>query len=136
MMGTDIRVTHAAPANLLNHMNFVEFFSAFGLGALVVALVQAWFSRQAYLSKRNFEEKKEAYIGLLEAYHQAAVNPSDTASKNFAYWQMRCELVAPATARDAIQRIIATNNDKATRYNAHDELKSALRKDLGVDRPA
>jgi hypothetical protein len=115
-------------------MNLVQFFSAFGLGALVLAVVQAWLARKAELSKRSFEEKKEAYVGLLEAYHQAAVDPSDLASKNFAYWQLRCELVAPSAVRIAIQKIVDTNDDKAARYTAHDDLKTILRKDLGVER--
>jgi len=68
----------------------------------------------------------------LEAYHKAAVEPSDTNSKNFAYWQMRCELVAPKNVRSAIESIVQTNDDISARYVAHERLKTALRRDLSV----
>ena len=46
---------------------------------------------------------------------------------------MRCELVAPESVRNSIERIISTNDDKDARYVAHDQLKAALRLDLGVE---
>lgn len=74
------------------------------------------------------------YVGLLEAYHEAAVNPSDKSAKNFAYWQMRCDLVAPLDVRKSIQRIVDTNDNVTERYIAHEKLKQALRSDLGVSK--
>lgn len=113
-------------------MTIIQFLSAFGFGAIVTALVQAWLSNRSYLSQRNFQEKKECYIGLLGAYHKAAVENTNSAAKNFAFWQMRCELVAPKNVRDVIQEIVDTNEDKEKRYIAHEKLKKALREDLGV----
>jgi hypothetical protein len=52
-------------------MSIIQFLSAFGLGAIVTAFVQAWFSNRAYISKRNFDEKKESYVGFLDALHQS-----------------------------------------------------------------
>lgn len=46
---------------------------------------------------------------------------------------MRCELVAPESVRNSIERIISTNDDKDARYVAHNQLKAALRLDLGVE---
>jgi hypothetical protein len=43
-------------------MSIIEFISAFGLGAIVAALVQAWLSNRAYISARNFDEKKKAML--------------------------------------------------------------------------
>ncbi|WP_007197323.1 hypothetical protein [Hoeflea phototrophica] len=63
----------------------VSFIAAFGLGSLLTAVIQFWLARRARIDERNFEERKLAYIGLLEAYHQAAVEGTDTAAKNFAY---------------------------------------------------
>lgn len=40
-------------------MGFLQFLSAFGLGAIVTALVQAWLSQKAAKDERNFQEKKE-----------------------------------------------------------------------------
>jgi hypothetical protein len=112
--------------------NILPLISAFGMGAIVTALVQAWLLKKAELLKRNFQEKKECYVGLLEAYHRAAIENTNEAAKNFGYWQMRCDLVAPQEVRKAIQEIINTNENKEARNVAHENLKRALRKDLGV----
>lgn len=111
---------------------FIPLLTAFGLGSIVTAFVQSWITRRARIADRSFDERKAAYIGLLEAYHRAAVEGTDAAAKHFAYWQMRCELVAPKPVRRAITAIIETNDDPAKRYPAHEALKEALRADLGV----
>jgi hypothetical protein len=113
-------------------MSFIQFISAFGFGAVVTAIIQAWLTRRIEVSKRDFQEKKECYVGLLEAYHRAAIEKSDEASKNFAYWQMRCELVSPKEVRQAIQAIIDTNENPQARNIAHENLKKQLRIDIGV----
>lgn len=112
----------------------LPLLTAFGLGSIVTALVQSWLEKKSKIDDRNFEERKKAYIGLLEAYHKAAVEPSDANSKNFAYWQMRCELVAPKSVRHSIEKIVSTNDDVEGRYLAHEQLKSALRSDLSVSK--
>jgi hypothetical protein len=113
-------------------LNILSLLTAFGLGSIVTALVQAWLSNRSKRDERSFREKQAAYIGLLEAYHRAAVEGTDEAAKNFAYWQMRCELVASEAVRKAIERIIDTNDDKVGRSQAHEALKIALRTDLGI----
>ena len=110
----------------------IPLLTAFGLGSVITALIQSYLTARSQTRQRNFEERKAAYIGLLEAYHRAAVEGTDEAAKHFAYWQMRCELVSPAFVREAIARIVETNDDPQARYKAHDDLKGALRKDLGV----
>ena len=62
---------------------------------------------------RSFKEKRTAYVGLLEAYYHAAVEGTEEATEHFAYWQMRCELVGSVDVRDAIRRIVETNDDRA-----------------------
>lgn len=113
-------------------MNILSFLTAFGLGSIVTALVQAWLSNRSKRDERGFREKQAAYIGLLEAYHRAAVERTEDAAKNFAYWQMRCELVAPEAVRKAIERIVETNEDRIGRAKAHEALKAVLRADLGI----
>lgn len=93
----------------------IPLLTAFGLGTIVTAIVQGWLSRHTQQDERRFREKQAAYIGLLEAYHRAAVEGTDEASKLFAYWQMRCELVAPAPVRDAIRRIVESNDNPPAR---------------------
>ncbi|WP_417492831.1 hypothetical protein [Maricaulis sp.] len=113
-------------------MDIIALITAFGLGSVVSALVQTYLSRRSKVHDRNFEERKQAYIGLLQAYHRAAVENSPDAGKEFAYWQMRCELVSPASVRQAIEAIVETNDSREERIVAHDRLKAALREDLGV----
>ena len=86
----------------------VHLLTAFGLGSIITVIMQFWLQSRAKISERSFSERKEVYVGLLEAYHEAAVNPSEKMSKNFAYWQMRCDLVAPLNVRKAIQRIVVS----------------------------
>ena len=108
----------------------LSLLTAFGLGSVLTTLVQSWLSNRANRFNRMFDERKEAFIGLLEAYHKAAVEPSDLNSKNFAYWQMRCELVASNNVKIKIQDVVNTNNDQQARYVAHDAMKEAMRNDL------
>lgn len=111
---------------------FVSLITAFGLGSIVTALIQSWLSQRTLRNERSFKEKQAAYVGLLEAYHRAAVEGADETSKLFAYWQMRCELVGTPEVRDAIRRIAATNSDPAGRIKADSDMKEAMRADLGV----
>ena len=114
-------------------IDWLGFLGAFGLGSVITALVQSWLSTRTQERDRSFRERKEAYIGLLEAYHQAAIEGTDEASKNFAYWQIRCDIVGPPTVRNAIEEIIASNADKKSRLRAHEMLKSSMRQDLGIN---
>ena len=111
---------------------FIPLLTAFGLGSIVTALVQSWLAQRSKQDERAFREKQAAYVGLLEAYHRAAVEGTDEAAKAFAYWQMRCELVAPASVRDAIRRIVETNDDRAARMKADHDMKEAMRADLRI----
>ncbi len=113
-------------------MNILSLLTAFGLGSVVTALIQSLLAQRSKQDERRFREKQAAYIGLLEAYHRATVEGTDEAAKNFALWQMRCELVAPEAVRGAIERIVETNEDRAGRTKAHDELKAVFRTDLGI----
>jgi hypothetical protein len=117
-------------------MSIIQFLSAFGLGAIVSALVQAWFSNRAYISKRNFDEKKESYIGFLGALHQSEVERTEKSSLNVGHWQNRIELVGSRTVIDACARMNETNPISGVvhpeRPQALRDLKEAMRKDLGV----
>lgn len=115
-------------------MNLLSLLTAFGLGSIVTALVQAWLAQRSKTDERRFRVKQEAYVGLLEAYHRAAIESTEEAAKHFAYWQMRCDLVAPEKVRRAIERIIETNDDRTgvERSKAHDGMKDAMRADLRI----
>lgn len=115
-------------------MQLIPLLTAFGLGSIVTALIQSWLAQRSKQDERRFLEKQSAYIGLLEAYHRAAVERTDESAKGFAYWQMRCELVAPKPVRDAISQIVETNDDRPARMEADRVLREAMRKDLGIER--
>ena len=115
-------------------MEWVPLITAFGIGSIVSTVVQMVLAQRGQKKQRSFDERKAAYIGLLEAYHRAAIENSDEAAKNFAFWQMRCEIVGPPTIRKAIADIVATNDDHSGRTIAHENLKKAIRDDLGISR--
>ena len=117
-------------------MNILPILSAFGLGAIVTTAVQSWLSMRAEFIKRKFQEKKEAYLGLLNAIHESEISQTDAAAKYVGVWLDRVELVGSQEAINPSRRLLETNPQNG---NAHPErprvlsdLKSAMRKDLGV----
>lgn len=112
----------------------IPLLTAFGLGSVMTALIQNLLALRSQRLERSFKERQAAYIGLLEAYHQAAVTGSPEAAKNFAYWQIRCDIVAPHSVRTAIEHIVKTNDDPVGRSHAHSELKTAMRADLAISK--
>ena len=115
-------------------MQVLQFVSAFGLGALASALVQYWLSRRATLADRAFVEKKEAYIGLLEAIHRSEVEKTDAAALLAGHWIFRCELVGSPSVVEAVEELLRTNPvsdaPHPSRPDVMKALKSAMRKDL------
>ncbi|MBV8978537.1 MAG: hypothetical protein JOZ13_14290 [Alphaproteobacteria bacterium] len=88
------------------------------------------------MENRNFQEKKEAYVGFLEALHRSEVEGTPEASLRAGHWQNRSELVAPQSVRSLIARIIETNpiagKTHPDRPAVIADLKAAMRSDLGV----
>jgi hypothetical protein len=117
-------------------MTIVQFISAFGLGAIFTALVQAWLSQRADAAKRNFQEKKESYIGFLNAMHRSEIERNEEAALHVGHWQARIELVGSADVVKACSRIEETNPTPVgvhpERPQAMKQLREAMRKDLGV----
>lgn len=89
-----------------------------GLGSLLTALLNHLVSRRAVVTDRRYQEKQEAYLGLLNALHQAAVKPSDENSKAYALWQVRCELFGSAAVAKYAQRMTETNDAPRDERNA------------------
>lgn len=108
----------------------IQILAAFGVGTIVATVLQYFFNERAKRKTVAFQEKKDAFIGLLEAYHKAAVEPSDKHSKDFAYWQMRCELVGRDETIEAIQGIVDSNDNKISRNEFHEKLKRTMRSEL------
>lgn len=114
-------------------MDIIQLISAAGIGGIIGSLlttvVQSWLSHKSYIINRNFQEKKEAYIGLLEAYRKACLSGQDE-QNNFAYWAVRCDLVAPKEIRVLIGQMKTKNYEQQSK--AFDDVRESMRKDLGI----
>jgi len=114
----------------------IQFITAFGLGAIINFTIQWWLSHRADITKRNFQEKKESYIGFLDAMHRSEIERSEDAALHVGHWQARIELVGSADVIKACSRITETNpipeGIHPERPQALQQLKEAMRKDLGV----
>ena len=76
--------------------------------------------------------KQPIYNNFMEKYHRTAVEGTGKRLKAFAYWQIRCELVAPESVWDAIRPIVESNEDRAGREQADHDMEVAMRADLGI----
>lgn len=114
--------------------DILQLIAAFGLGTIVSTIVQVWVNYVVAKKRLRFDEKKEAYIGLLRAYHRALVEGNDNKTKEFSYWHIRCDLVGSKQVRRSIEEILDTNDPsvREARKKAHDELMIGMRKDLGI----
>lgn len=120
----------------------VTFLSAAGvggvIGGVVTSLLQAWLSKRAALAERRFQEKKEAYVGYLNAMHRSEIEGTSEAAKYVGHWQNVCDLVASAHVRSHMARAFATNpltdgSSHPERPKAMTDLKTAMRADLGIE---
>ena len=102
-----------------------------GLGSLLKSIIDHFNTRRATVKDRLYQEKREAYLGLLGALHKAAVRPSDENSKDFALWQTRCQLFGSHGVDRFAQAIVDTNDaSRAERETAFQGLVESMRKDL------
>ena len=118
-------------------MDPLQLVTAFGLGAVVTALVQAWLTSRAQIRQRNFQEKKESYLGFLDALHESEVHRTEIAALNVGRWNNRIELVGSFAVRRACDAIRSTNPINGEvhpdRPAALRTLREAMRHDLGVE---
>jgi hypothetical protein len=108
----------------------IGLIGGLGIGSLITSVVTHFMSRRATTSDRWYQEKREAYLGLLTALHDAAVRPSDESSKAYALWQTRCELFGSPTVAKHVQRIVDTNDKRPEREDAFRDLIEAMKADL------
>jgi hypothetical protein len=107
-----------------------------GIGTLLAQIMTHFMTRRASIGDRLYQEKREAYLGLLSALHVAATHPSDESSKAYALWQTRCALFGSTDVMTAAQEIVDTNDGPLERRNAaFHKLLRAMRVDLGQSAP-
>jgi hypothetical protein len=102
-----------------------------GLGSLLKSVIDHFNAGRAVTKDRLYQEKREAYLGLLGALHKAAVQPSKENSKEFALWQTRCQLFGSLEVAQYVQAIIDSNEGpRAARETAFKGMIEAMRTDL------
>jgi hypothetical protein len=109
----------------------MPLIAGLGIGSLLKSIADYFMARRATASDRWYQEKREAYLGLLNSLHDAAVRPSDASSKAYALWQTRCELFGSKNVASYAQAIVDTNDSPiADRNAAFRHLIEAMRTDL------
>jgi hypothetical protein len=102
-----------------------------GIGSLITSIANHFMTRQAATKDRWYQEKREAYLGLLGALHQAAVGPSHENSLAYALWQTRCELFGSTDVSKYAQEMVRTNEGpRSARDEVFRKLIDAMRADL------
>ncbi|MBK7845657.1 MAG: hypothetical protein IPJ71_18585 [Bdellovibrionales bacterium] len=102
-----------------------------GIGSMLTRLIEHFLVKSMSKQNRFYQEKREAYLGLLSALHAAAVSPSNENSKNYALWQTRVELFGAAEVAKSAQGIVDTNDGPRETRDLHfKNLVQEMKKDL------
>ncbi len=111
--------------------SWLPLLTAFGMGSLVSTLVQWFINSRTASRQRQYDERKEAYVGLLEAW--VAQEKSDFASHSdldVGHLALRAQLVASNEVNDLLIRWMETEPGSPVRIDATKQLKHAMRRDL------
>lgn len=116
-------------------MDWIQLISAAGLGAIIATVIQSWLTERTAIKQRNFQEKKDAYVGVLNAMHRSEIEQTNDAALYVGHWVNICEIVGNKLVRDCLRRHMNSNpvDGKAhpDRPKVMADLKEAMRKDLG-----
>jgi len=109
----------------------LPLIAGLGIGSLLKSIADHFMARRATANDRWYQDKREAYLGLLSALHKAAIHPSDEHSKDYALWQTHCDLFGSANVSKYAQQIVDTNDSPiAERNDAFRNLIEAMKTDL------
>jgi len=112
-------------------MDILPFITAFGLGSVLAGIVQWFFSSHSAIKKRKYDERKEAYVGLLESWvRQQNEEYSETSELDVGHWLLRSQLVASGKVFVLLQKWQDTHPGTEERIDTTKRLKSAMRDDL------
>ena len=112
-------------------MEWGTLLGVFGIGAIFKTILDSVLSAKKDRASLQYKEKREAYLGLLDALHKAAVSPSDENSKIFALWQTKVSIFGSQEASDAVKGIVDTNDGPRESRNMYfNNLLKAIREDL------
>ena len=114
-------------------MDFIPLISAFGVGAIVSAVIQSILTSRLQGKRDAYSERKEAYIGLWEAIAKQEINSFPKGSDyEVGHWVLRCELVASKDVFNKLEQWCDEEPGSESRKIATKALKAAMRNDLGV----
>ncbi|MEM8851608.1 MAG: hypothetical protein AAGE03_16455 [Pseudomonadota bacterium] len=119
---------------------WLGLLSAFGLGSVVTACAQWFFSTRLARRERQYAERKEAYIGLLEAWVRQEVelenaldphsNFSRASELDVGHWVLRTSMVASPSVAKSLNAWSDATPGSPERGAATEALKDSMRKDL------
>jgi hypothetical protein len=103
-----------------------------GIGSLLSAIVNQLLSNKMKLKGRLYEEKRETYLGLIEALRNCDIHPSRENAKAYGAWHVRCKLFGSDEVVKSSQRLIDTCNDVHGDAPArvYEDLFEAMRRDI------
>jgi hypothetical protein len=106
-----------------------------GLGGIITTALQTWMQRKADARNKAFIEKRDCYLGLLETIKDSRLGPKQNVPVmvRYAYWKARAALVASPAVFRLAQRISDTQGGTRENNEAHGNLLTEMRKDLGID---
>lgn len=110
----------------------ITLIGGIGIGSIIQVVIANRARKKELFENRTYKEMRNSYIGLLNSLHNAAVNPSDKSSKEYALWQTRVELFGSSKVSKYVQDIIDTNPGSQERNVAFNSLISSMRADLGI----
>ena len=113
------------------NMDWLSLLGVFGLGSVVTTIVSNYLISIKDRKIKSFDERKEAYIGLLEAWVRQENNDFDQQSRlDVGHWVLRSELVASPDVYEKLQIWKSLSPDSDDRIKATESLKSSMRSDL------
>lgn len=125
-------LTRAGFKGIMGHWDWLlPLLGGLGIGSLLKSIIDHFQSRRAVLNDRFYQEKREAYLGLLDALHKAALKHSDETAKNYALWEARCDLFGSEDVSKYAKEIVETNDGpREARASAFRSLIAAMKLDL------
>ncbi|MFA4994182.1 MAG: hypothetical protein WC521_02635 [Bdellovibrionales bacterium] len=111
---------------------FLPLIGGLGLGSLLKGIVDYFLATKSKANDRLYNEKRETYLGLLNAMHESEIHPSPENAKAYGNWHNRCKLFGSHGVIEASQRYIDTSADVQSdaRKKAFEELFLEMRKDM------
>ncbi|MBT0723099.1 hypothetical protein HH682_01315 [Rosenbergiella sp. S61] len=102
-----------------------------GIGTMLNSAITSLLNKKTKKDERLYEEKRNAYLGLLSSIHKSAISPSEEASKEYALWQTHCSLFGSKQVVHYSQKIVDTNDGpREERHDAFNKLIESMRNDL------